>query len=47
MEYKYSTKQLYDMLEVIEVHDSLREIAMEKEKAEADKASQIQQRRGK
>jgi len=37
MEYRYSTRQLYDMLEVLDTHDSLREIALEKEKEEARK----------
>lgn len=41
MEWKYSTRQLYDMLEVIDTHDSLREVAIEREKAEADKNSRI------
>lgn len=39
MEWKYSTRQLYDMLEVIDVHDSLKEIALKKEEQEAKKKS--------
>lgn len=45
MEWKYSTRQLYDMLEVIDVHDSLREIATEKEKAEAERKASLNSRR--
>lgn len=39
MEWKYSTRQLYDMLEVIDVHDSLKEIALKKEEQESKKNS--------
>lgn len=35
MEYKYSTKQLFDMLEVMDVHDTMKRIAHEKALAEA------------
>jgi hypothetical protein len=35
MEYKYSTKQLYDMLEVLDTHDALKKIAYDKALAEA------------
>ena len=35
MEYKYSTRQLYDMLEVLDTHDALKKIAYEKAAAEA------------
>ena len=35
METKYSTKQLYDMLEIIEVHDTLKKLAHERALAEA------------
>lgn len=35
MEYKYSTRQLYDILEVLDTHDALKKIAHEKAVAEA------------
>ena len=33
----YSTKQLYDLLEVIEVHDSIKKMAHDKAKADSSK----------
>lgn len=33
----YSTKQLYDLLEVCDTHDTLKKLAHDKAKAEANK----------
>ncbi len=33
----YSTKQLYDLLEVCDVHDSIKKMASDKAKSEANK----------
>lgn len=33
----YSTKQLYDLLEVCDVHDSIKKMAYDKAKAESNK----------
>ena len=33
----YSTKQLYDLLEVCDVHDSIKKMAYDKAKSEANK----------
>ena len=37
MEYKYSTRQLMDMLEVLDVHDALKDNAYKKMQAEQKK----------
>jgi len=39
MENKYSLRQLYDMLEVLDAHDALKEVAYERAEAEAKKAN--------
>lgn len=42
MSTKYSTRQLFDMIEVLDVHDAMKKIAYDKAQAEA-KAKQKQQ----
>jgi len=37
MGWKYSTKQLYDMLELLDVHDALQQQAINKAKADKNK----------
>lgn len=37
MSWKYSTKSLYDMLELLDVHDSLQQQAINKAKADKNK----------
>lgn len=35
MDYKYSTKQLYDMIEILDVHDAQKKLAYDRAASEA------------